>query len=195
MCNGNQRQNDAAVSRLRWSKMWWSDWAGDNALSLCSLAAQGLWMRLLCLAAQNEPHGSILIGGRQPTNLELAKLIKPPIKIAQFQKLLGELERRNVAKRKPDGTLFSSRMESDWELTWRQSSKGKKSWESRKIKGVSGSAVRTDNVVRFKPDAEADERRRTPQSPRRSRPTKAKQVGNGMCEVLATDLAAKGGDE
>lgn len=38
-------------SQLRWAKFFWADWAGDNCLSLCTLAAQGLWMRLLCIAA------------------------------------------------------------------------------------------------------------------------------------------------
>src|SRR5215472_153856 len=132
--------------------MWWNDWAGDNALSLCSLAAQGLWMRLLCIAAQNEPFGSILISGRQPSDEELASLIKPAIKVARFRKLLAELERRNVVKRKPNGVLFSSRMEADWKLNGLQSDKGLASWKSRKNKGVSTPAVQTEAPIRFKPE-------------------------------------------
>jgi hypothetical protein len=39
------------MSGTRWSKFYWSDWDGDMRLRLCSLAAQGLWMQMLCIAA------------------------------------------------------------------------------------------------------------------------------------------------
>ena len=36
-----------------------SDWLGDTALSRCSISAQGLWMRLLCIAHEGEPYGHV----------------------------------------------------------------------------------------------------------------------------------------
>ena len=178
------------MSRLRWSKMWWADWAGDNALSLCSLAAQGLWMRLLCLAAQNEPYGSILVGGRQPSEMELVKLIKPPIDARRFRKLLAELERRNVIKRDPDGTLFSSRMRADFAESARQSTRGTASWKARQNKGMPGSRFERENVVPLRPESDAEDR--TPlKPPRRSR---RNGKASGWTDI-ATDLAASGGEE
>ena len=128
------------MSRLRWAKFFWADWAGDNALSLCSLAAQGLWMRLLCIAAQNEPYGTILISGRQPTEVELAKLIQPPIRVRDFRRLLRELEYRHVIKRDADGNLYSARLRAD--LTESQ---------ANSIAGTI-SAKKRSNVVPFVPN-------------------------------------------
>ena len=109
-------------------------------------------MRLLCLAAQNEPYGSILIGGRQPSEAELAKLIKPPLDLRRFQRLLAELERRNVIKQDADGTLFSSRMRADYAQSARQSTRGNSSWKARQNKGMPDSRFERENVVPFEPE-------------------------------------------
>ena len=47
-----------------WSKFFWNDWENDPALKLCSLAAQGLWMRMLCICAKGETRGWLLVSGR-----------------------------------------------------------------------------------------------------------------------------------
>jgi len=172
--------------------MWWADWANDNALSLCSLAAQGLWMRLLCLAAQNEPYGSILIGGRQPSEAELAKLIKPPLDLRRFQRLLAELERRNVIKQDADGTLFSSRMRADYAQSARQSTRGNSSWKARQNKGMPDSRFERENVVPFEPEERSRRKKKNPPNP--PRPSRAKGKGDGWAEFGA-EMAAKGSDE
>ena len=64
------------MNKLRWGKFYWSDWADDPALALCSLAAQGLWMRLLCIAAQGTPYGHVNINGKPPSVIDLAKLMR-----------------------------------------------------------------------------------------------------------------------
>ena len=56
------------MSKLRWAKWFSADWADDSALNLCSIPARGLWMALLCLAAQGEPFGTVTIKERlRPT--------------------------------------------------------------------------------------------------------------------------------
>jgi hypothetical protein len=153
------------MSKLRWAKFFWADWAGDNALSLCSLAAQGLWMRLLCIAAQNEPYGSILSGGRQPPDEELAKLMRPAIRVERFRRLLAELELRKVVKRDPDGTLFSARMRADLTQSVQQSDNGRKSWKARQNNEMKGARFEPDKQnthIRFKPEAEAEEEEESP---------------------------------
>lgn len=47
-----------------------SDYAGDDELAACSMAAQGFWMRCLCLAARHE--GYVLVGGRAASLEDLA---------------------------------------------------------------------------------------------------------------------------
>lgn len=42
---------------------FWNDWDNDEALKACSLAAQGLWMRCLCIAARSPEPGVVMIGG------------------------------------------------------------------------------------------------------------------------------------
>lgn len=45
------------------SDTWfYNDWENDEALKACSLAAQGLWMRLLCIAARSPERGVVQIG-------------------------------------------------------------------------------------------------------------------------------------
>jgi len=175
--------------------MWWADWANDNALSLCSLAAQGLWMRLLCLAAQNEPYGSILIGGRQASEAELAKLIKPSLDLRRFQRLLAELERRNVIKRDADGTLFSSRMRADYAESTRQSTRGNKSWKARQTKTIDDIRFRPGgNIYPIRSEPEERSRRKKKNPPNPPRPSRAKGKGDGWAEFGA-EMAAKGSDE
>ncbi|MGT2468458.1 hypothetical protein ACVOMV_32405 [Mesorhizobium atlanticum] len=62
------------MSGTIWSKFFWSDWESDPNLRLCSLAAQGLWMRMLCIAAAHEPIGYVAIAGKGLEETALARL-------------------------------------------------------------------------------------------------------------------------
>ena len=103
------------MNKLRWGKFYWSDWAGDTALAACSIAAQGLWMRLLCIAAQGAPYGYVTVGGKHPSDSLLKRLVQQPgMRLRDFRHLLEELERNGVVKRTDDGTLYSLRMVRDF---------------------------------------------------------------------------------
>ena len=103
------------MSRLRWGKFYWSDWANDVALNRCSIPARGLWMALLCLAAQGKPYGHVTDAtGKPPLRLALLALACPrDTEPRQFDRWLAELERNGVAKRTENGTLYSVRMVRD----------------------------------------------------------------------------------
>ncbi|MBB5519881.1 hypothetical protein FHS62_002711 [Amphiplicatus metriothermophilus] len=58
-----------------YSKFFWSDWENDPALRLCSLAAQGLWMRLLCVASKGDPYGFVVVNGRALEASDIARLV------------------------------------------------------------------------------------------------------------------------
>jgi len=47
-----------------WLKFFPSDWRADPALRMCSLAARGLWIEMLCLMHEARPHGSLLVNGK-----------------------------------------------------------------------------------------------------------------------------------
>jgi hypothetical protein len=160
------------VNKLRWGKFYWSDWADDPALALCSLAAQGLWMRLLCIAAQGTPYGHVNIRGKAPTVEMLAKLAR--IRTDYCARLIAELERKGVAERSADGTLTSRRQIRDASLTRLRSTAAKARWNKE-----TGSDLHMQ-VTRFactESDAEADSD--SPPNPPASGGTRGRARMNG----------------
>lgn len=92
----------------RWSKFWWRDHQGDAALRMCSLAARGFWMELLCLAHEAIPAGHVLVNGKPPSVAQIAAIAGTTPYIAQ--KLIAELESAGVFSRTVDGVIFCRRM-------------------------------------------------------------------------------------
>ena len=94
-----------------WSKFFWKDWESDPALKLCSLAAQGLWLRLLCIAASSTIKGEVRIGRRPCSVEDISRLIG--IKQKEASALIVELENNGVFDRADDGAIVSRRMVRD----------------------------------------------------------------------------------
>ncbi len=91
-----------------WSKFYWADWESDNGLRQCSLAAQGLWMRMLCICARSESRGYLTIAD---VDLDVATLATTVSKSeTEVSCLLEELERWRVFSRDRKGRIFSRRM-------------------------------------------------------------------------------------
>lgn len=99
------------MSSTIWSKFFWSDWANDPALRLCSLAAQGLWMRMLCLAAESDPIGYVTINGRILGVTDIARLTG--VTETEVSDLLDEMDRNGVFSRDRKGRIYSRRMVRD----------------------------------------------------------------------------------
>ncbi len=97
--------------RLRWSKWWWSDWRGDMALRMCSFAARGLWIDLLALMHDAQPHGHLVLNGRAPTPRQLCALLGGSVE--EVTALLAELDEAGVFSRTDDGVIYSRRMVRD----------------------------------------------------------------------------------
>ncbi|CAB4145783.1 hypothetical protein UFOVP1204_64 [uncultured Caudovirales phage] len=91
-----------------WTKFFWSDWSNDPALRLCSLAARGLWMHCLCVAAESQPPGYVTVNGSALTESELAQLAGSTE--SEVRNLLGELDRKGVFNRDAKGRIYSRRM-------------------------------------------------------------------------------------
>lgn len=83
-------------------------WTSDKALRVCSLAARGLWMEMMCLMHDGEPYGYLTINGNPCTPAKLARAIGEGVEIVT--ELLAELEENGVFKRDESGAIYSKRM-------------------------------------------------------------------------------------
>lgn len=99
------------MSGTIWTKFYWSDWESDPALRLCSYAAQGLWMRMLCIAAAHDPIGYVAVAGRGLNETALARVTGGTE--SEVRDLLGELDRNGVFSRDRTGRIYSRRMVAD----------------------------------------------------------------------------------
>ena len=162
------------MAELPWSKFFWSDWEADQGLRLCSLAAQGLWMRILCVCAKGEPRGFLAINGQPLDATGVARLCG--ITAAEASTLMDELELNGVFSRDRRKWIYSRRMIKDA----KKSAEGKKSARKRwsqsdekqsKKSGPIGGATEKPNAK--KPEARG-------QSP---------DIGDGKKGAGATDPA------
>lgn len=99
------------MTRSPWIKWFPSDWRADPSLRICSLAARGLWIELLGFMHEAEPYGHLVVGGRPPTEDEIAALVGVPVKLVR--PLLAELTRHRVPSFTDEGVMFSRRMVRD----------------------------------------------------------------------------------
>lgn len=90
------------------------DWRKDPALSVCSLAARGLWIEAMCIAHESDPYGHLAVAGKPMTAAQLARLVgESPAVVA---KLIAELESAEVFSRSEGGAIYCRRMVRDEKL-------------------------------------------------------------------------------
>lgn len=94
--------------KQRWAKWFWGDWDKEPKLKLCSFAAQGVWMRMLCVAADHDPVGYVAIDGKPIPIPTLAKLIGGTVE--EVEKCVNELEENGVFSRDKNDIIYSRRM-------------------------------------------------------------------------------------
>jgi hypothetical protein len=78
---------------------------------MCSLAARGLWIDLLCYMHEGEPYGHLTIDGAAPSLEAIAALLGRPPK--EVTKALAELEARRVFDRAENDAIVSRRLVRD----------------------------------------------------------------------------------
>lgn len=86
------------------------DWLRDQ-VSGCSLAAQGLWLRMMFLAHDSERYGYLCQNGVAIPPEHIARRCGTPLE--QYASLLTELDRAGIPSRTPEGTIYSRRMVRD----------------------------------------------------------------------------------
>ena len=99
-----------------------ADWRNDPALKLCSLAARGLWMELMCLMHAGDEYGYLRAAGRSLEAADIARLVGATPR--EVKAWMAELERNGVSSRDDSGCVFSRRMVRDEELRQRRADGG-----------------------------------------------------------------------
>lgn len=145
----------------RWMKFWPQDWERDSCLADCSLAAQGLWIRMLCLMHEASPRGHLVQNGKQVSDTKLARASR--ISEREVLRLVNELEAEGVFSRTPEGTIFSRRMVRDDALSVQGKQNAGKRWAKGKPKGhpnskPNGVPKGHPNSLEAEAEAEADSR-------------------------------------
>lgn len=92
------------------TRWYFPDWQSGADVHGSSLAARGLWMEMLCIAAGNKgrDYGFVLVGGRKPTEEQVAKLAG--CSVEEVLSLTSELEANRVFNRDRRGVIYCRRM-------------------------------------------------------------------------------------
>jgi hypothetical protein len=107
-----------------WSKFFWADWLADTNLRRCSPAARGLWMDMLCLAAQASPYGYLAKDGAPLDTARLARNVS--MSEGDVVALVAELENEHVFSRDRHGRIYSRRMVREAKLRKAAQASGKR---------------------------------------------------------------------
>lgn len=99
------------MSNLPWAKFYWADWMSDARLRRCSIAARGLWIDMLCIAAELDPIGYLAMDGEALSISDFARA--SGITETDASTLIAELERNGVFSRDRKGVIYSRRMVRD----------------------------------------------------------------------------------
>ncbi len=92
-----------------WFKFYPQDWLGESALRLCSPAAKGLWIDMICIMHQSG--GYLLNNGQTVTDRNLVSLTG--IEESTLVLLKGELKTHGVFSVNNKGIIYSRRMVKD----------------------------------------------------------------------------------
>jgi hypothetical protein len=135
------------MAATSYDPFFWNDWQGDPCLRACSLAAQGLWMRMLCLAAEAPRKGFVMIGERYATTADIATQAAVPNEVAEA--LIFELENNAVFSRDRSGHVYSRRMIRDAKRLAASAKGGRKGGRvSRDNKtGIHATPIHTQDVT------------------------------------------------
>jgi len=102
-------------NKLPWMKWWPADWLSDEKLRLCSLAARGLWMDLLCVMHRCDHRGCLQQASGKPfTDEQVARIAGCAVDEASL--LLKELVETGAASVSEQGVIMNRRMVRDESL-------------------------------------------------------------------------------
>lgn len=100
----------AEMGKLPYIAFYTGDWLKDQ-VSGCSIAAQGLWLRLMIVAHDAERYGYLSVNGVPIPPERLARMCA--VNLEQYTSLLAELADAHVPSWTSDGVMYSRRMVKD----------------------------------------------------------------------------------
>jgi hypothetical protein len=158
-----------------WMKFYPADWRSDPKLRLCSMAARGLWIELLCIMHEAEPRGFLVSNGSQLSDKQLAALVGTTTR--ELNALLNELEAAGVFSRDENGTIYSRRVVRDAEKQVRDKENGRKGGNPNLRRGVNPKA---------NPQVNVEDKAQKPEARSQNYPSQDETYG-GLVYSLARD--------
>jgi hypothetical protein len=86
------------------------DWIKDGVAG-CSLAAQGLWLRMIFIGHNSERYGYLQVNGAPIPSESIAR--RCGCTLSEYEAYLAELELNGVPNRTPEGIIYSRRLVKD----------------------------------------------------------------------------------
>lgn len=123
-----------SIRKYPWMMFFPADHRADPALRVCTLAARGLWIEMVCLMHEADPYGHLVSKGRPITMEQLASL--SGTSKVQVKKLVAELCESGVLSQTNEGTIFSRRMVRDFIKRQRNVENGAKGGNPNLIRRV-----------------------------------------------------------
>ncbi len=117
------------------------DWLRDDVAG-CSLAAQGLWLRMMFIMHDSDRYGYLSKNGTPIPPGNVASRCGIPVE--QYVSLLAELDAVSVPRRTPDGTIYSKRMVDDARERAERAKNGSKGGKSRASNASSKTQVTSE---------------------------------------------------
>lgn len=174
------------MSKNPWMKWYPSDWRGDPLVRACTPITRYVWMEMIGLMHEAEPHGHLVLGGRSLDYATLARVIA--VDVGVVKGAVKELESRGVFSRAGDGVIYSRRMVRD-ENRRKTAQKNGKSGGNPALKKQELSAVSD------KQDDKAQDKTHIPEARSQSiscaRPRVEDQTSPPPAEPLSRNLAAE----
>jgi hypothetical protein len=120
------------VAKLPSLQFYPGDWLRDD-VSACSLAAQGLWLRMMIIAHDSANYGFLEVNGNAMPPEMIAR--KCGCSMAEYESLMAELDSAGVPSRSGHGSIYSRRMVRDGaqrkQVSKKRSDAGKAGMRSR----------------------------------------------------------------
>lgn len=145
------------MPKLPYIRFFPADWLQDNVAG-CSLAAQGLWLRMMFIMHRTDRYGYLTLNGAamQPDTICRMAGCTP----AEYDVLLDELMKAGVPSVTDDGIIFSRRMVRDErernKANKRQTAHRKDKRRSKKINNYGVTPIVTPFVTPFVTDMSRD---------------------------------------
>jgi len=121
------------MAKLPFMKFFPKDWMGDERLRLCSIAARGLWIDLLCLMHSAPRRGYLQTATGTPLPLDqIARMAG--CSTDEASRLMQELVDAGVCDSAEHGLIYSRRMVREGDISRARSEAGKKGGNPRLLK-------------------------------------------------------------